>query len=262
MVVVTAEDGTLKTYTIDITREQEIVSTLSNIDVTGAMLSPTFSEGITDYVAYLGQDSTNVVITPTVKDILAKMYISKNDGNYQQINDITLTDFTESNIIHIKVEGSSSTTIYTVSIVNQSDEKITSKKYGHDISDGMIKTVKIGTSATQLKDQLDNDNDRLKIYKSDGVSECNGDSVATGMIVKLFRDDKVIDQKIVVVKGDVDGNGSINALDALKVVNHIIETENLSGCYLEAAEVTNDSVVNALDALKIVNHIIGNESLS
>ena len=261
-VVVTAEDGTLKTYTIDITREQEIVSTLSNIDVTGAMLSPTFSEGITDYVAYLGQDSTNVVITPTVKDILAKMYISKNDGNYQQINDITLTDFTESNIIHIKVEGSSSTTIYTVSIVNQSDEKITSKKYGHDISDGMIKTVKIGTSATQLKDQLDNDNDRLKIYKSDGVSEYNGDSVATGMIVKLFRDDKVIDQKIVVVKGDVDGNGSINALDALKVVNHIIETEKLSGCYLEAAEVTNDSVVNALDALKIVNHIIGNESLS
>ena len=126
----------------------------------------------------------------------------------------------------------------------------------------MIKTVKIGTSATQLKDQLDNDNDRLKIYKSYGVSEYNGDSVATGMIVKLFRDDKVIDQKIVVVKGDVDGNGSINALDALKVVNNIIETEKLSGCYLEAAEVTNDSVVNALDALKIVNHIIGNESLS
>ncbi len=82
------------------------------------------------------------------------------------------------------------------------------------------------------------------------------------MIVKLFINDRVVDQKVIVVKGDTDGNGEINAIDALKVVNHIIETEKLTGCYLVAAETTNDTTINALDALRIVNHIIGNERLN
>ena len=81
------------------------------------------------------------------------------------------------------------------------------------------------------------------------------------MIVKLFINDIVVDQKTIVVVGDTDGNGMINAIDALKVVNHIIETEKLTGCYLVAAETSGDSEINAIDALKIVNHIIGNERL-
>lgn len=189
------------------------------------------------------------------------MYISKNNEEYQEISSITLSDFTTQNIVHIKVEGSSSTTIYNVSFVTQSSDKITSVEYGHDISDGMIKTVKIDTSPTQMKDQLDNENSRLKIYESDGITEYTGDKVGTGMIVKLFKDEVVVDQKVIVIKGDTDGNGLINALDALKVVNHIIETDKLTGCYLEAADTTNDLEINALDALKIVNHIIGNELL-
>ena len=143
----------------------------------------------------------------------------------------------------------------------QSDEVITSIVYGHDISDGMIKTVVENTSAETLKDQLDNDNAKLKIYLSDGITEYTGDKMATGMIIKLIIRNKVVDQKIIVVKGDTDGNGQINAIDALKVVNHIIETEYLSGCYLVAAETTDDDTINAIDALKIVNHIIGTISL-
>ena len=81
------------------------------------------------------------------------------------------------------------------------------------------------------------------------------------MIVKLIIRNKVADQKVIVVKGDTDGNGEINAIDALKVVNHIIGIENLSGCYLLAAETTDDDTINAIDALKIVNHIIGTISL-
>ena len=53
----------------------------------------------------------------------------------------------------------------------------------------------------------------------------------------------------------------INAIDALKVVNNIIETERLSGPYLVAADTNKDNIINAIDALKIVNHIIGNERL-
>ena len=78
------------------------------------------------------------------------------------------------------------------------------------------------------------------------------------MIVKLIENDIVLDQKIIVVLGDTDGNGDINAIDALKVVNHIIGTDSLIGPYMVAADTTKDMEINAIDALKIVNHIIGN----
>ena len=77
------------------------------------------------------------------------------------------------------------------------------------------------------------------------------------MIVKLFKGSVVVDQKVIVVKGDTDGTGVIDSIDALKVVNHIIENELLSGVYKVAAETTGDDEINVIDALRIVNHIIG-----
>lgn len=259
--VVTAEDGTTKTYNIKVVRNENTAATLSNISVTNGTLTPTFKSEVIDYIAYIGQDATSLIITPTISDPRAKMSISLNDGSYQEINSIDITDFEQANIVKIKVEGTDGTIIYTVSVLKQSSEKITSDKYGHDISDGMIKTVKIDTKAEEIKDQLDNDNTKLKIYENDGMTEYNGNKIATGMIVKLIENDIVLDQKVIVVKGDTDGNGDINAIDALKDVNHIIETETLIGPYKVAGDTTNDEDINAIDALKIVNHIIGNISL-
>jgi len=260
-IVVTAEDGGTKTYNVTVIRDEDISADLSNISVTNGTLSPVFKSEVLDYIAYIGTDATSITITPTVSDILAQMSISVNGAEYQSVNNTTITDLESENIIKIRVKGTNETKIYTVTLMKQSTEKITSHEYGHDISDGMIKTVAIDTSAETMKDQLDNDNEKLKIYQSDGVTEYTGKNIGTGMIVKLFQNDLVIDQKVIVVKGDTDGNGLINAIDALKVVNHIIENELLSGCYLVAAETTNDTEINAIDALKIVNHIIGNASL-
>lgn len=260
-IAVTAEDGTTKTYTVKVIREQSISSSLDNIGVTNGSLSPTFSSEILDYVAYIGQDAQDITITPRISDILAQVTISLNDGPYQNISSININDLDIENVVKIKVEGSNQDTIYTVTVLEQADEKITSLVYGHEISDGMIKTVKIDTTAEEMKNQLDNDNSKLKIYEKDGVTEYTGDKIGTGMIVKLFKGSKVVDQKVIVVMGDTDGDGIINSIDALKVVNHIIGNELLLGCYLEAADPTKDKTINAIDALQIVNHIIGTISL-
>lgn len=258
---VTAEDGSTKNYTINVEREKESVVTLDDIQVSSGVLSPTFKKEVTDYIAYIGEGATDMVITPIVTDPLSKIQISLDGAEYQDINSITISDVTKDSTVKIKVENDGNTNIYTVAVLTQASEKITSDIYGHTIEDGMIKTVVIDTSADQLKDQLDNDNEKLKIYLSDGTTEYTGSNIATGMIVKLFVQDKVVDQKVIVVVGDTDGNGIINALDALKVINHIIGNENLISCYLVAAETTKDADINALDALKIVNHIVGNERL-
>lgn len=256
--VVTAEAGTTKTYNIKVIRNENTLATLDNIKVTNGTLTPSFKSEVTDYIAYVGQDATNILITPILSDARARLSISLNDQAYENISSIEVTDLENSNIVKIKVTGTDSDTVYTVTIMKQSDEKITSNNYGHNISDGMIKTVKYNTSVDELKDQLDNDNSKLKIYLSDGTTEYTNDKVVTGMIVKLIENDIVLDQKIIVVLGDTDGNGDINAIDALKVVNHIIGTDSLIGPYMVAADTTKDMEINAIDALKIVNHIIGN----
>ena len=176
-IVVTAEDGSTKTYTVKVVRDQEISAELADIEVTNGSLTPNFASGITDYVAFIGEGATDVTITPKVSDILSDVSMSLNDAPYDAVTSITATDLTKENTVRIKVKGTNQEIIYTVYILNQANEKITSVAYGHDISDGMIKTVKIDTSVNDMKDQLDNENSRLKIYRSDGVTEYTGDKI-------------------------------------------------------------------------------------
>ena len=263
---VTAEDGTINTYNITVVRSatpapiDEPDPVLDSITTDKGTLSPAFTPNGSNYALYVDEteeDVTIIATTPSGFDTT----ISLNNGAYNNVSNIKVDDLSKGNVVKIKVEGETKSKTYTISILRNSTEKITSKEYGHVIEDGMIKTVTDNTSADELKDQLDNDNVKLKVYQADGETEYTGDHVGTGMIVKLFIDDVVKDQKTIIVKGDTDGNGIINAIDALKVVNHIIGNELLTDCYWIAADTAEDEEINAIDALKIVNHIIGNISL-
>lgn len=76
-------------------------------------------------------------------------------------------------------------------------EVITSVKYGHTIANGYIKTVKVNTTALELKDQLDNPNEYLEIVNSDETSVISdSDIVATGYIVKLMINGEEKDRKL------------------------------------------------------------------
>lgn len=57
----------------------------------------------------------------------------------------------------------------------------------------------------------------------------------------------------VVVPLDISGDGKINSLDIVKVVNHIEEIELLTGAYLKAAQFNNR--INSYTIVKIVNYI-------
>ncbi|UCE18258.1 MAG: T9SS type A sorting domain-containing protein, partial [Gemmatimonadota bacterium] len=57
--------------------------------------------------------------------------------------------------------------------------------------------------------------------------------------------------------GDANGDGAINVLDALAVVNHILETQPLDEMGQCRADCNKDGVINVLDVLGIVNVILG-----
>ena len=65
----------------------------------------------------------------------------------------------------------------------------------------------------------------------------------------------------VLIRGDLNGDGSIGATDLYKLKMHIINKQKLSGVYLEAAKLANNSA-GATSLLKIKNDIIGKEKIT
>lgn len=75
---VTAANGATKTYTIDVTREQDpnykpsTDGSLSSLTIEGATLSPAFKSTVTDYIAYVPYELREINVTATAKDEKAK----------------------------------------------------------------------------------------------------------------------------------------------------------------------------------------------
>ena len=90
----------------------------------------------------------------------------------------------------------------------------------------------------------------MKITKADG-SYLNGgnDLMATGFIVE--------DKYTVVKKGDCNGDGNTNALDAAIILRYNVNQFSLKDCYLRAGAISDNNNATALDAAKILRYSVG-----
>lgn len=94
--------------------------------------------------------------------------------------------------------------------------------------------------------------------------EKKNEKLATGYKINVLNEDKkTIEKTYTIVKmGDVNGDGKVNASDALRVLKHCMELTNVSKVGLKATDVNNDKKINASDALFILKHSMGIESIS
>jgi tRNA threonylcarbamoyladenosine modification (KEOPS) complex Pcc1 subunit len=72
---ITAEDGSKKTYSIDIIRAASSVAVLSNITLSSGLLSPAFTANTLSYVATVPNTTKFVTLTPEVKDSTASVKV-------------------------------------------------------------------------------------------------------------------------------------------------------------------------------------------
>ena len=61
----------------------------------------------------------------------------------------------------------------------------------------------------------------------------------------------------VVVLGDINKDGNVNSGDLLKIRQHMLRTNSLSGIDFTAANLNFDGYVNSGDLLKIRQHMLG-----
>lgn len=76
--VVTAQDGTPKTYTVTVTRAPSSNANLANITLSGGTLSPVFAQGTVSYVASVSNAVSSLTLTPTVADATATVQVNGN----------------------------------------------------------------------------------------------------------------------------------------------------------------------------------------
>ena len=81
------------------------------------------------------------------------------------------------------------------------------------------------------------------------------------MIVKITFNNKETDYTVLVT-GDINGDGKVNILDAVLLLNAIKGTKTLDGEFKEAACLKNDNSYNVLDAVYMLNYIKGSSSIS
>ena len=67
----------------------------------------------------------------------------------------------------------------------------------------------------------------------------------------------------IVIYGDINGDGAVNALDMIKLNRHILGKGTLTGSYLEAADANRKGDGgNALDMIIMNRHILGKSKIS
>ena len=82
--------------------------------------------------------------------------------------------------------------------------------------------------------------------------------IKTGMKMKLVINDVEKDEVVVVIKGDIDGDGIVNVTDLAPLEWHILEDDRdyIEGIYLDAADLDGDRIVDVRDEGKLMKFIL------
>lgn len=131
------------------------------------------------------------------------------------------------------------------------------KHFGLTKKDGYVVGFKVGSSVANIKKLLSSyQNVTLSSFQNSSGKEISTGTIATNMKFTLTFNQKQYSY-VIVIKGDVNGDGLIYATDYVKIKNHIMGKQKLTGAYLKAADINNDNNIYATDYVRIKKYIMG-----
>lgn len=124
-------------------------------------------------------------------------------------------------------------------IVNRKDELIT--LYAQDVTAEMFK-----------QEYFVNLSPKLDVSLPDVIRTGTSMDLSDGMDAKMYS---------FIVMGDINGDGTVNSIDALLALSHSVGNSNLTGMAYAAADLNGDSVIDSFDALAMLGVSVGKVSL-
>ncbi|MBO4326500.1 MAG: dockerin type I repeat-containing protein [Clostridia bacterium] len=124
----------------------------------------------------------------------------------------------------------------------------------------LIRGIRAGMSGTAVRDMFaisGGEAPELAVVKADGTT-VEGDVVAgTGTIIRLTDGEKVCSELVVVIAGDVNGDGAVGIADFAKLRQQLLRGDVVTGVFVYAADLNNDNSVGIADFAKLRQHLLG-----
>ena len=153
-------------------------------------------------------------------------------------------------VITAKVMNKTAT--YNITVKKKENRPIT-YKYTYDSSKKIIFKLNNNININTFKNNLN----YSSIIKSNNNILKDNDLIRTNMTITYTDDEGNVQIYNTSVLGDVNGDSNINALDYVKIKNHIMNTKKiLKDVFILSADYNNDGKISALDYVKIKNYIM------
>ena len=124
---------------------------------------------------------------------------------------------------------------------------------------GYLRGYQIGTTVASIKSVVGL-NATLEIKDPNGVLKSDGEKIGTGYTITISNGSETSTYTYVMY-GDLTGDGEINSADLLKLRQHLLGTNTLSGVYKSSAYIDSDSNINSADLLKIRQYLLGTANI-
>ncbi len=118
-----------------------------------------------------------------------------------------------------------------------------------------LNKVSAGKTAADVLANFKNENAVVK--KADGTAVASTAKVGTGYTVDLVVNGAKVDSVVIIILGEVTGEGSLDTTDYLKIKTSLQGGVALDGVFYEAADVDGNDKVDTVDYMRVKSYLMG-----
>lgn len=126
-------------------------------------------------------------------------------------------------------------------------------KNGYLVNGNYIKNIKVNTKVSELKNGFSGLNVTITDVNNNALSDDS--NVGTGSVITL-SDGKDSYSKIIVISGDVNGDGDITSRDYIMVEEKLLETISFDQTQIVAGDLNDDLRVNSRDYIMVEEYLL------
>ncbi len=125
---------------------------------------------------------------------------------------------------------------------------------GFALTDTVVYGLSVGTTADALIGGMDN-SDYLRVVNASGHTVSG--ALATGMTLQLVTNDRVADERVIAVTGDLNGDGVMSSVDAREILMSVLGSATMSAAQQKAADLDGNNTTSTNDVRLILRAVLG-----